>query len=61
MQFVIFKSYQGKIDFLKENSWKLFLVLYQEVLFLSRCSELHLSATWPSLSEEMIVDNDVYS
>ena len=24
-------------------------------------SELHLSTTWPSLSEEMIVDNDVYS
>ena len=30
-------------------------------LFLVVCSELHLSATWPSLSEEMIVENDVYS
>ena len=29
--------------------------------FLMVCSELHLSATWPSLSEEMIVENDVYS
>lgn len=24
-------------------------------------SELHLSTTWLSLSEEMIVDNDVYT
>ncbi len=24
-------------------------------------SELHLRATWPSLAEETVVDNDVYS
>lgn len=24
------------------------------------CSELHLAATWPRLTEGLVVDNDVY-
>ena len=40
---------------------KFYLVCIIKSFLFSRCSELHLSATWPSLSEEMIVDNDVYS
>ena len=33
---------------------------YKKTIFVF-ASELHLSTTWPSLSEEMIVDNDVYT